>query len=517
MFDLTLPPPYRGWNSEIAAAVGDSRFAVDMFNWILRAGQMSVRPNPVTHATRANSKVLGFAGYATSATEELWVWCGDQTSPNVSTLHNATAGGAMPAAVVTFTGTYPASRPPGFVSISTGAGRYLFTCIANGPGDPAGVYRYDGATWSSIASFGTLPTAHIRQMALYKQRLFFAEFDSLNIWYLPVNSISGAAVQYPLGALFKRGGVIYDIATWSVDTGTGPDDMLAVMTSQGEVAVFTGTDPSAQFTWSLVGVFNLASPAAYFPLTKVDGDIWVYTTRGILSLSSSLKSTILQKTSELSANISSYMATRATPNGALAASYCCAAYSPREGWFSFNIVDPNQVNPSSVAPHYTLDSAAWQLWGFGGSVTALGVWRGSMYFGIVDSLLAAAIVSIPATGLINSLVNPGGAILTQVVTGSRRPKQQYRLDKLVNRLTVPAGVGGTYSGSVIIGITTDGRQNIPFHVGQIRAQDFQSAPLRSVTDTFGMVKIIGQTFAFDDVPTVEYNGLDLSWTINRGF
>lgn len=41
---------------------------------------------------------------------------------------------------------------------------------------------------------------------VYKNRLFFVEKDSLNAWYLPVDSIGGAAEKFPLGGVFTRGG-----------------------------------------------------------------------------------------------------------------------------------------------------------------------------------------------------------------------------------------------------------------------------------------------------------------------
>jgi hypothetical protein len=37
-------------------------------------------------------------------------------------------------------------------------------------------------------------------------------------------------------------------------------DYLVLITSEGEVAIFNGYDPSNAATWALVGVFNMGKP-----------------------------------------------------------------------------------------------------------------------------------------------------------------------------------------------------------------------------------------------------------------
>ena len=42
---------------------------------------------------------------------------------------------------------------------------------------------------------------------------------------------------FPLTALFKKGGYIRAMASWTTDGGMGMDDMLVIFTSNGEVAI----------------------------------------------------------------------------------------------------------------------------------------------------------------------------------------------------------------------------------------------------------------------------------------
>ncbi|NCV55893.1 MAG: hypothetical protein EBW54_06760, partial [Betaproteobacteria bacterium] len=66
----------------------------------------------------------------------------------------------------------------------------------------------------------------------------------MTCWYLGVSNVAGTAVEFPMGALFKHGGAILKIDTWTLDAGYGLDDYLCIFTTKGEVAVYRGTDPS---------------------------------------------------------------------------------------------------------------------------------------------------------------------------------------------------------------------------------------------------------------------------------
>ena len=62
---------------------------------------------------------------------------------------------------------------------------------------------------------------------------------------------------FPLGQIFKMGGFLVQMATWTIDNVSGMDDYAAFITSEGEVAIYQGYDPTQQSTWSLVGVFRI--------------------------------------------------------------------------------------------------------------------------------------------------------------------------------------------------------------------------------------------------------------------
>ena len=71
----------------------------------------------------------------------------------------------------------------------------------------------------------------------------------MSLWYLPLNSISGAASEFPIGNFLQKGGKIVAIIPWTIDSGHGSDDLFCILSSEGEIAVYSGTDPASLTTW----------------------------------------------------------------------------------------------------------------------------------------------------------------------------------------------------------------------------------------------------------------------------
>jgi hypothetical protein len=128
---------------------------------------------------------------------------------------------------------------------------------------------------------------------LFKERLYFVLKDSLDFCYLPVDSINGAVTKFPLGGIFKNGGYLQAMGTWTIDAGYGVDDMAAFVTSNGEVAVYKGSDPSDPNDWALVGIWNIGQTFNRKCMFKFGGDLLVLTEGGLVPLSAGLQSTRL--------------------------------------------------------------------------------------------------------------------------------------------------------------------------------------------------------------------------------
>jgi hypothetical protein len=214
--------------------------------------------------------------------------------------------------------------------------------------------KYDGTSWVSVATLGSTSTSDYSYVEIYRQRLFFAKKNSRVVEFLPVNSISGTPVSYDLGAILKGGGYIVALGTWTLDSGTGPDDYFAILTSEGDVAIFVGNDPTSLATWALRGVFSVGKPLGDRPMVKYGGDLIILTETGLVPLSSAVQSIAIQRTSPITARIRQLFTSMAR------------TYRGEYGWCM--VIDHNIpaliVNiPSSPAKQFVqnLQTGAWAV------------------------------------------------------------------------------------------------------------------------------------------------------------
>jgi len=146
-----------------------------------------------------------------------------------------------------------------------------------------GVHTYDGSAWAVQVITGA--TNEFTQIATYKKRLWFCEMGTSTAWYLGLDAISGAATAFELGGVWRLGGTLARIFAVNYDTlGAGLTEYLGFLSTTGEMAVYSGTDPSSSTTWALVGVFRVAGPAGTRTTVQVAGDINILTQDGVLSM-----------------------------------------------------------------------------------------------------------------------------------------------------------------------------------------------------------------------------------------
>ena len=158
--------------------------------------------------------------------------------------------------------------------------------ICNGSDD---LYMYDGTSWTNPSITG-LPngatTADIINIATYGQRLWYVINDSTIVAYMPTAAITGPIAGYiDFGALWSKGGYLVAMADWTVDGGNGPQDYAIFMSSNGQISVFAGIDPTNASVWTNVGTFNVSPPIGRRCLYPVGSDVAVITLQGVLPLS----------------------------------------------------------------------------------------------------------------------------------------------------------------------------------------------------------------------------------------
>lgn len=135
---------------------------------------------------------------------------------------------------------------------------------------------------------GSLTSADMSYVWVYKNRLWFAEKDTMNAYYLDeVDSFGGGALIFPLAGVFGKGGTLLFGAVWSIDGNNGADlsEQNIFVSSEGEVAVYQGINPSEATTWSKVGLYQIGRPLGNRAHFRGGGDIAIATSVGLVPLS----------------------------------------------------------------------------------------------------------------------------------------------------------------------------------------------------------------------------------------
>lgn len=173
------------------------------------------------------------------------------------------------------------------ISAVTGAFTDNETLTTGGFG--TAVANVPAAAIAGVAITG-LATSALASVWVYKSRLFFTAAGTLNLHYLAVDSIGGALGTKSLGGIFQKGGSLLFGATWSLDAGDGIDEKCVVITDQGEMAIFGGSNPAGSDPgdFDLIGRYDLTIPMGKNGTMRAGGDLLVLTQDGVVPVSEAI-------------------------------------------------------------------------------------------------------------------------------------------------------------------------------------------------------------------------------------
>lgn len=138
---------------------------------------------------------------------------------------------------------------------------------------------------TTLVNITGIATSSLSHVWVYRSRIFFVEKNSKVAWYLPVDSLGGAALDLSLSGIFTRGGTLLSGGTWSLDAGDGMDDKCVFISSLGEVAIYQGGNPGDAADWDLVGRYDIAAPLGKNAMMRAGGDLLLATVNGIVPMS----------------------------------------------------------------------------------------------------------------------------------------------------------------------------------------------------------------------------------------
>lgn len=275
---FTFQPPVRGWITNEALANAKPGGARVLENWFPTLTSARLRGGAQKYATVSAGPVLRMWTFKSGQTEEFFA----SDEENIFDITTVADPDVIPAAAVT-------GQTSGYYSTAqigtAGGDNYLYA--VNGTDE---ALLYDGSTWTPINAASTpaitgVVTSTLSFVWTFASRLFFVEQDTMSAWYLPVDSIGGAAAEFSLAGIFQEGGSLLMGGTWSLDSGDGLDDKCVFISDQGEVAVYQGINPASAADWQKVGVYKITPPMGMNATMQAGGDLLVATEDGIVPIS----------------------------------------------------------------------------------------------------------------------------------------------------------------------------------------------------------------------------------------
>lgn len=359
----TIPAPVGGWNARDSLAAMNPLDAVVMDNFFPGTSDVSLRKGSSDWLTALPDPARAFLPYNHMTGGKLFV------STDNGIFEATTSGAAGSAATACTNGEYAS------VSFINTAGAFLI-----GVNGTDYLKNYNGTTWTDITGASTpaitgVDTRDLITLCVHKRRLWFVEASSMDLWYLGVDAIAGAATRFPVGPLFARGGYVVAVDSWTIDGGKGVDDLFVVVSSEGELAVYQGTDPTATATWALVGVYYVGEPIGRKCLTRYGGDLIYISKQGAFPLSKQLLSATIDRAQAYSFKI----------EGAFLSS--TSQFSGVPGWQAVVYPDANfllvnvPISADNVSYQYVMNNItkAWCRF-LGWNARCWTVFNGELYF-----------------------------------------------------------------------------------------------------------------------------------------
>lgn len=159
-----------------------------------------------------------------------------------------------------------------------------FLCTTSPSG---GYWTYDSTGgWTDRTAALTGFTGETGAIGSWKNRLWIIAEKTAKVYWLPVNSVQGAATMLDLGPLLKHGGYVTAVCNWTMNAGIDIDDYLVFFGSQGDVIVYAGTDPADVTTFALKGVWYMGRPPVGNRFyQEYGGELFVLSELGLIPLS----------------------------------------------------------------------------------------------------------------------------------------------------------------------------------------------------------------------------------------
>jgi len=273
--DFILPAPINGLNVRDSLDAMEPLYAITMDNYIPMDSKVQLRPGYTEYCNLEITSIIALANYK-KPSHNCFLAVGGGKVYNISNREDIVELGNMSANATQCQTVQYKDR--------------LF--FVNGSDTPK-VFYVDANNEEQFGDWGFAGTgltdAKVINAAVSKEFLWFVEKGTLKAWYsATAGNISGTLNSFDLSQVSKYGGQLIAVADWTVDGGQGIDDLTVFITSEGEIFVYSGSNPNSASSWELKGSYKMSKPIGYNCIVPYQGDIVIISEDGYIPLSRAL-------------------------------------------------------------------------------------------------------------------------------------------------------------------------------------------------------------------------------------
>lgn len=222
--------------------------------------------------TADEDNIVTMHAYRFGITQKMFV----ATEENI---YDATSPAAPPA---TITAAVTGMTSGDWVStqFTNTGGSYL--TLVNGLDNPQ---QYNGSAWSepTFTFAGSETKDGLSFVFNFKNREIFLYAGSMDMYYGATSAISGALTLFPVGGVMKHGGSLLLGFDWSVAAGDGLSNKMVLVSTEGEIAVYGGIDPSSDL--KLENLYKIGKPLGKHAYLSLGGEAFIATVDGLIPMS----------------------------------------------------------------------------------------------------------------------------------------------------------------------------------------------------------------------------------------
>ena len=273
---ITFPAPTGGLMTNADAASNRPGMASVLENWFPTFTGARIRGGSEQHGIASDgTDIVSMFRYKYGADDKLFV-------ATETAIYNMTSPSVPPATTAATVTGLTSGDWCSFQHTNSGVS---YLVLVNGAD---GRYLYDGSSFVTTPAITFSDSTVVEELNygwLFANREFFIKNNSLDAYYLDVAAFGGAATVFPLGGVMKKGGSLLCGFSWSVESGEGSNEYCCFVSTEGEVAIYIGTDPSSADTFTLKGVYQISKPLGKNAFVKISGDVLLCTADGLIPMS----------------------------------------------------------------------------------------------------------------------------------------------------------------------------------------------------------------------------------------